>query len=75
MNGKDLSKKLLTKQREMQVLFMSGYPANVIAHRGILDEGVNFIQKPFSKKDLAAKVSYDTGLIFSRFTERSLNPR
>jgi FixJ family two-component response regulator len=35
---------------------MSGYTANVIAHRGVLDEGVNFIQKPFSKKDLAVKV-------------------
>jgi len=35
---------------------MSGYTANAIAHRGILDEGVYFIQKPFSIKDLAAKV-------------------
>jgi FixJ family two-component response regulator len=35
---------------------MSGYTAGAIAHRGILDEGINFIQKPFSKKDLAAKV-------------------
>ncbi len=35
---------------------MSGYTANVIAHRGVLEEGVNFIQKPFSMKDLAVKV-------------------
>jgi len=35
---------------------MSGYTSNVIAHRGVLEEGVNFIQKPFSKKELAAKV-------------------
>ena len=35
---------------------MSGYTADVIAHRGVLDEGVHFIQKPFSMKDLAAKV-------------------
>ena len=33
-----------------------GYTATVIAHRGVLDEGVNFIQKPFSMKDLAIKV-------------------
>ena len=56
MNGKNLSEKLLIKQPKMQILFMSGYTANVIAHRGVLYEGVNFIQKPFSKKDLAAKV-------------------
>ena len=35
---------------------MSGYTADVIAHHGVLDEGVHFIQKPFSMKDLAAKV-------------------
>ena len=56
MNGKDLSEIILAKQPEMQVPFMSGYTANVIAHRGMLDDGVHFIQKPFSKKDLAAKV-------------------
>ena len=32
---------------------MSGYTADVIAHHGVLDEGVHFIQKPFSKNDLA----------------------
>jgi hypothetical protein len=40
----------------MKMLFMSGYTADVIAHRGVLDEGVNFIQKPFSIKELAIKV-------------------
>jgi hypothetical protein len=35
---------------------MSGYTANVIADRGVLYKGVHFIQKPFSKNDLALKV-------------------
>jgi hypothetical protein len=35
---------------------MSGYTANVIAYHGVLDEGVQFIQKPFAKQDLATKV-------------------
>jgi len=35
---------------------MSGYTANAIAHHGVLDEQVFFIQKPFSTNDLAAKI-------------------
>ncbi len=35
---------------------MSGYTGNVIAHRGVLDQGVNFIQKPFSAQALAVKI-------------------
>jgi len=35
---------------------MSGYTANAIAHHGVLDPGVCFIQKPFSKKDLAKTI-------------------
>jgi hypothetical protein len=40
----------------MKYLFMSGYTANVIAHRGILDEGIYFLQKPFLMDALATKV-------------------
>ena len=53
MNGRDLAKNLLSLYPNLKRLFMSGYTANVIAHHGVLDEGVHFIQKPFSKKDLA----------------------
>ena len=56
MNGRDLAKKLLSLYPNLKRLFMSGYTANVIAHHGVLDEGVHFIQKPFSKKDLATIV-------------------
>ena len=56
MNGRDLARKLLSFYPNLKRLFMSGYTANVIAHHGVLDEGVHFIQKPFSIKDLAAKV-------------------
>ena len=56
MNGRDLAEKLGEHYPDIRVLFMSGYTANVIAHRGVLEEGVQFIQKPFNKRDLARKV-------------------
>ena len=56
MNGRDLAASLLSLYPNLKRLFMSGYTANVIAHQGVLDEGVNFIQKPFSQRDLALKV-------------------
>lgn len=56
MNGRDLAKRLLFLYPKIKKLFMSGYTANVIARRGVLEESVNFIQKPFSMKDLAVKV-------------------
>lgn len=34
----------------------SGYAADVIGHHGMLEEGLHFLQKPFTLKDLAAKV-------------------
>ena len=56
MNGRDLAQKMAARFPDIKILFMSGYTADVIAHQGILDEGVNFIQKPLSTKDLALKV-------------------
>jgi signal transduction histidine kinase/CheY-like chemotaxis protein len=56
MNGKDLAKNLQSLYPQLKCLYMSGYTSNVIAHHGVLDEGVNFIQKPYSLPDLANKV-------------------
>jgi CheY-like chemotaxis protein len=56
MNGRDLAKNLLSLYPELKRLFMSGYTADVIAHHGVLEEGVNFIQKPFSLDALLARV-------------------
>jgi two-component system, cell cycle sensor histidine kinase and response regulator CckA len=56
MNGRDLAKAMLILYPHLKCLFMSGYAANVISDQGVLDGGVNFIQKPFSVPDLAAKV-------------------
>lgn len=56
MNGRDLAERLQSLYPGIKILFMSGYTADVIAHRGVLDESVNFIQKPFSMQKLAVKV-------------------
>lgn len=48
MNGRELAEKIL-------VLYLSGYTADIIAHRGVSDKDFRFIQKPFSYRDLAAK--------------------
>ena len=56
MNGRDLAKNLLAINPNLNRLFMSGYTADVIAHHGVLDEGVHFIQKPFAMKDLGRKL-------------------
>ena len=56
MNGRNLSEKLQSLYPGFKTLFMSGYTANVVAHHGILEEGINFIQKPFSMKGLSSKI-------------------
>ncbi len=56
MNGRDLAKNLLSIYPDMRRLFMSGYTADVIAHQGVLDVGVHFMQKPFSLADLKMKL-------------------
>jgi CheY-like chemotaxis protein len=56
MNGRDLARNLLSLYPDLARLFMSGYTADVIAHHGVLDDGVHFLQKPFSARELAAKV-------------------
>ena len=56
MNGRDLARQLGAIRPQMKCLYMSGYTADVIARRGVLDESVCFLQKPFTMDALAAKV-------------------
>ena len=56
MNGRDLADQILRSSPRTRHLFMSGYTANVIAHHGVLERGVNFIQKPFGLEDLGRKL-------------------
>jgi two-component system cell cycle sensor histidine kinase/response regulator CckA len=56
IGGRELSARLTEIRPEMKVLYMSGYTDDAIVHQGVLDEGTNFIQKPFSTHALARKV-------------------
>ena len=56
MNGRDLARNLLSLYPGLKCLFMSGYTADVIADHGVLEHGVLFIQKPFERQDLAARL-------------------
>ena len=56
MNGYDLMKKISDIRSGLKSLFTSGYTADAIAHHGVLDEGLHFLQKPFSMKEMADKV-------------------
>lgn len=56
MNGRDLARAIAECCPGVKTLFMSGYTANVIAHRGELEPNVHFIAKPFSTGELACAI-------------------
>ena len=53
MNGRELARRLAELRPGCRGVFMSGYTSNVIVHNGVLDDGVYFVQKPFSLQELA----------------------
>jgi two-component system cell cycle sensor histidine kinase/response regulator CckA len=56
MSGRDLAEQLKSKVPKIKVLYMSGYTDDAIADHGVMEKDVEFIQKPFTREDLAAKV-------------------
>lgn len=56
MSGRALAERLSQTWPAMHCLFISGYPAEIITHRGVLEEGVDFLAKPFTRDELASKV-------------------
>ena len=56
MSGRQVFEAVAAKRPGIKVLYMSGYTEDVIAHHGILEAGILFIQKPFSGQKLSEKV-------------------
>jgi len=56
MNGRELVSRIKAVEPAIKCLFMSGYTADIIAQHGVIEEGLHFIQKPFSIQDLAREV-------------------
>lgn len=56
MNGRELSRRLVETRPNLRTLYLSGYTDDAILHRGVLQQGVAFLQKPFSLRALARKV-------------------
>jgi CheY-like chemotaxis protein len=56
MSGRQLAERLATTRPAMKVLFMSGYTDDAILQHGILNSGVEYLQKPITPASLARKV-------------------
>ncbi len=56
MNGRELSQLLTPERSSMKTLYLSGYTSDIIVKRGVLQEGVHLLQKPFSRDDLGKKI-------------------
>ena len=56
MSGRELSERLTSLCREIKILYMSGHTNSAILHHGVLEPGVNLLQKPFTPEALARKV-------------------
>ncbi len=56
MNGRELAERLTLERPETRVLYTSGYPRDVITHKGVVDKGVQFLAKPYSRVSFLGRI-------------------
>jgi DNA-binding NtrC family response regulator len=56
MSGRQLAEKMLERHPGLPVLYMSGYSDGLLGHEHVLDDGIEFIEKPFSSASLLTRV-------------------
>jgi FixJ family two-component response regulator len=55
-SGRELRDALTERRPTLKTLYMSGYTADIISKRGVLEHGVQFLQKPFGIEELSRKI-------------------
>ena len=56
MSGRELAEHLAHRRPETKVLYVSGYTSDAIVRHGVLEEGISFLEKPFTTSSLVLKV-------------------
>lgn len=56
MNGRQLAEQIIDRHPDIRCLYISGYSADIIAPNGIVEDGIHFLQKPFSMSTLATRI-------------------
>jgi two-component system cell cycle sensor histidine kinase/response regulator CckA len=55
-NGREICEEIQRMRPDIKFIFISGYTADIILQKGIVEEGVEFVTKPFSKNEILRKV-------------------
>jgi two-component system cell cycle sensor histidine kinase/response regulator CckA len=55
-SGRELADRLVSARRDVKVLYMSGYTDQAIVHHGVLEEGIAYLEKPFTIDSLTQRV-------------------
>ena len=56
MSGKRLAEEVLSRRPQTKIVYMTGYTDDMVVQHRVLEPGVQLLQKPFSKTELAVKV-------------------